>query len=135
MPTDARRAHPKVTYATMMADRMDDLHRDLDRAVASVKTRFGDSYPMFIGGTPVAADEQFDDRSPIDTRILIGRFQRGTREHVDEAVRAAHDAFPGWSSMRWEDRVDVLRRLAQIIHAKPGRRGSNASAMSRNQRT
>src|SRR5918995_1379364 len=117
MATDVRRAHPKVTYATMMADRMDDLHRELDRAVATVRTRFGDAFPMYIGGAPVVAGEQFDDRSPIDTRILIGRFQRGTAEHVEGAVRAAHDAFAGWSSMRWEDRVDLLRRLAQIIHA------------------
>src|ERR687891_2378872 len=117
MAADVRRTHPKVTYGTMMADRMDDLHRELDRAVATVRTRLGDTFPMFIGGTPVAADEQFDDRSPLDTRILIGRFQRGTREHVHEAVRAAHDAFGGWSAMRWEDRVDLLRRLAQIIHA------------------
>src|SRR5918999_5305500 len=117
MATDTRRAHHKVTYATMMADRMDDLHRDLDRAVATVRTRFGDAMPMFIGGAPVTAAEQFEDRSPIDTRILIGRFQSGTREHVQQAIQAAHDAFPRWSAMRWEDRVDTLRRLAQIIHA------------------
>jgi 1-pyrroline-5-carboxylate dehydrogenase len=116
MATDVRRA-PKVTYATMMADRMDDLHRELDRAVAAVRTRFGESVPMYIGGGPVTAAEQFDDRSPIDTRILIGRFQRGTKEHVDQAVTAAREAFAGWSAMRWDDRVDILRRLAQIIHA------------------
>ena len=118
MATDARRAQQKVTYATMMADRMDDLHRELDRAVATVRTRFGDAVPMFIGGAPVTADEQFEDRSPIDTRIVIGRFQSGTRDHVDAAVRAAQEAFPRWSSKRWEDRVDVLRRLAQLIHAR-----------------
>ena len=116
MATDVRRA-PKVTYATMMADRIDDVHRELDRAVAAVKTRFGDTFPMYIGGAPVAAAEQFEDRSPIDTRILIGRFQRGTREHVRDAVAAARDAFPRWSALRWDDRVDLLRRLAQIIHA------------------
>src|SRR5918999_3095083 len=109
MATDTRRAHHKVTYATMMADRMDDLHRDLDRAVTTVRTRFGDAMPMFIGGAPVTAAEQFDDRSPIDTRILIGRFQSGSREHVDAAVQAAHAAFPSWSSRGWEDRVGVLR--------------------------
>jgi 1-pyrroline-5-carboxylate dehydrogenase len=116
MATDVRRAN-KVTYATMMADRLDDVHRELDRAVATVKTRFGDTYPMYIGGIPVAAGEQFDDRSPIDTRVLLGRFQRGTRENVRAAVAAARDAFPAWSSMRWDDRVDLLRRLAQVIHA------------------
>jgi len=96
---------------------MDDLHRELDRAATVVKTRFGDSFPMYIGGAPVTATEQFDDLSPVDTRILIGRFQRGTREHVQDAVAAAREAFPRWSSMRWDDRVDLLRRLAQIIHA------------------
>src|SRR5688500_4113424 len=107
----------KVTYATMMADRLDDLHRELDRAITTVKTRFGDTYPMYIGGAPVTAAEQFENRSPVDTRVLIGRFQRGTPEHVREAVKAARDAVPRWSSMRWDERVDVLRRLAQIIHA------------------
>lgn len=111
------RAPNKVTYATMMADRMEDLHRELDRAVAAVRTRFGDTFPMYIGGAPVRATEQFDDRSPVDTRLLIGRFQRGTPEHVDDAVAAAREAFHRWSSKRWDDRVDVLRRLAQIIHA------------------
>jgi 1-pyrroline-5-carboxylate dehydrogenase len=118
MATDVRRAHPKVTYATMMADRMDDLHRELDRAAATVRTRFGGAVPMYIDGAPVTAAEQFENRSPIDTRILIGRFQSGTREHVEAAVRAAHDAFPAWSAARWEDRVETLRRLAQIIHAR-----------------
>ena len=116
MATDVRRA-PKVTYAAMMTERLDDMQRELDRAVAAVKTRFGGTYPMFIGGAPVEAAEQFDDRSPIDTRLLIGRFQRGAPEHADQAVQAARDAFPGWSALRWDDRVDVLRRLAQIIHA------------------
>jgi len=114
---DVKRAPGKITYATMMADRLDDVHRELDRAAATVKSRLGDSYPMFIGGTPVSAVEQFDDRSPIDTRIIVGRFQRGTREHVRAAVDAARDAFPRWSATRWDDRVDLLRRLAQIIHA------------------
>lgn len=114
---DVRHAQPKVTYATMMVDRMDDLHRELDRAVATVRTRFGDTFPIYIGGAPVAAAEQFEDRSPIDTRILVGRFQRGTREHVDAAVSAARDAFARWSALRWDDRVDALRRLAQTIHA------------------
>jgi 1-pyrroline-5-carboxylate dehydrogenase len=117
MATDARRTQPKVTYATMQADRIDDLHRELDRAIGVVRTRFGDSYPMYIGGAPVTAAEQFEDRSPIDTRILLGHFQRGSREHVREAVAAAREAFPAWSSMRWDDRVDALRRLADVIHA------------------
>ena len=125
MPTDVRRAQSKVTYATMMADRMDDLHRELDRAVAEVSTRFGDTVPMFIGGAPVSAASQFDDRSPIDTRILIGRFQSGTREHVDAAVQAAHEAFPRWSSKRWET------RYPRRAHTPPRWRGCRCHSIHR----
>jgi 1-pyrroline-5-carboxylate dehydrogenase len=114
---DPKRTKTKVTYATMMADRMDDLHRELDRAVATVRTRFGGTFPMYIAGAPVEAAEQFEDRSPVDSRIVIGRFQRGTHEHVRDAVAAAREAFATWSQLRWDDRVELLRRLAQIIHA------------------
>ena len=117
MAPDVRRTRPKVTYATMMSDRMDDLHREFDRTIAAVRTRFGETYPMYIGGAAVESSEQFEDRSPIDRRMLLGRFQLGSREHVREAVAAARAACPRWSAMRWDDRVDILRRLAQLIHA------------------
>ena len=45
------------------------------------------------------AAEQFDDRSPIDTRILLGRFQKGTREQAREAIAAARRAYPAWSAL------------------------------------
>jgi 1-pyrroline-5-carboxylate dehydrogenase len=117
MATDVRRAQPKVTYATMMSERMDDVHREFDRMIAAVRTRFGETYPMYIGGAPVESSQQFEDRSPIDRRILLGRFQLGAPEHVREAVAAARDAYPRWAATRWDDRVDILRRLAQLIHA------------------
>ena len=40
----------KITYATMTADRMEDLHRELDTAIEQVKSAFGRSYPLIIGG-------------------------------------------------------------------------------------
>ena len=79
METDAKSAQMKITYATMTADRMEDLHRELDRAIDRVKTDFGKSYPLVIGGREVRSSSQFDDRSPIDTRIVLGRFQSATR--------------------------------------------------------
>ncbi|MBI3263055.1 MAG: aldehyde dehydrogenase family protein [Acidobacteria bacterium] len=106
---------PKITYATMTADRMDDLHRDLDAAIAAVKNQFGRTYPISIGGRDVTSPTQFDDTSPIDTRIVLARFQQGTREEVAQAIKAARDAFPGWSSRPWKDRVSLLRALADAI--------------------
>ena len=84
----------KITYATMSAERMEDLHRELDHAIEDVRASFGKSYPMMIVGQAVKAASEFDDRSPIDTRILLGTFQQGGREDVQRAIAAARSAFP-----------------------------------------
>src|SRR5205823_10213894 len=109
---------PKITYATMTADRMEDLHRELDAAIGRVKTSFGKSYPMMIGGRAVQSPNEFDDRSPIDTRILLGKFQSGTREQVREAIAAARAAFPAWSARPWRERVALLKKVADGIRAR-----------------
>jgi len=105
----------KITYATMTADRMEDLHRELDTAIERAKAAFGKSYPLIIGGKDVKASSEFDDRSPIDTRILLGKFQSGGREHVRDAVAAAKAAYPAWSARPWRDRVALLKKVADQI--------------------
>lgn len=105
----------KITYATMTAERMDDLHRQLDRAIAEVRNGFGQSHPMFINGQAVQATSQFDDRSPIDTRILLARFQNGDLQHVRDAIAAARAAFPAWSRLAWQERVRLLKNVADAI--------------------
>src|SRR5438067_6167577 len=109
---------PKITYATMTADRMEDLHRELDASIDRVKAWFGKSYPMFIGGREVRASSEFEDRSPFDTRILLARFQSGSREQVREAIAAARAAFPAWSARPWRERVALLRKVADGIRAR-----------------
>ncbi|HZP49125.1 MAG TPA: aldehyde dehydrogenase family protein [Vicinamibacterales bacterium] len=115
METDVKRTQQKITYATMTADRMEDLHRELDTAIERVKSAFGKSYPMVINGREVKAAAEFDDRSPIDTRILLGRFQSGGRQEVRDAIAAARAAFPAWSARRWQDRVAMLKHVADKI--------------------
>jgi 1-pyrroline-5-carboxylate dehydrogenase len=109
---------PKITYATMSASRMEDLHRELDAAIQRARSTFGKSYPMMIGGHEARGGSEFDDRSPIDTRILIGRFQNGSREQVRDAIAAAKAAFPAWSGRPWRERVMLVRRIAEGIRAR-----------------
>ena len=113
-----KQATPKMTYATMTADRMEELHREYDAAVDEVKKSFGQSHPMFIGGRAVSGRPELDARSPIDTRVLLGRFQRGTREDAQQAVAAARAAFPMWSRIPWEERVRVIRRIGEKLRGR-----------------
>lgn len=117
METDVKATQQKITYATMTAERMTDLHRELDAAIDGVRRTFGQTYPMYINGAPVTAAEQFDKRSPIDTRIILGRFQQGTREHVQDAIKAARAAAPAWAALPWQDRVRMVKRVADAIRA------------------
>ena len=103
----------RITYATMAAD--PNLHVEFDAAIERVKRTLGKTYPMYIGGQEVTASAQFEDRSPIDTRILLGRFQQGGREHVQQAIAAARGAAPGWSSTPWQERVRLLKRVCDVI--------------------
>lgn len=52
------------------------------------------------------------------TGKLYGYAPDSTREDVDAAVKAAEDAFPGWSSMSAEARSEILLDIAHRIEEK-----------------
>ena len=106
----------RITYATMAAD--PNLHMEFDAAIERVKRTLGQTYPMYIGGQAITASEQFEDRSPIDTRIVLGKFQQGGREHVKQAIAAAKAAAPAWAATPWQERVRLLKKLCDAIRAK-----------------
>jgi acyl-CoA reductase-like NAD-dependent aldehyde dehydrogenase len=106
----------RLTYATMF-DPPAGLHERFDAALADVRENLGGEHTMLIGGDEVRADGQFDSRSPIDAEWLLGRFQEGTAEDVDKAVRAARAAWPAWAQVPWPRRVDILLRVAALIEA------------------
>jgi 1-pyrroline-5-carboxylate dehydrogenase len=118
MASDAKPETAKITYATMAADHMEELHRKLDAAIANVRSGFGATHQMFINGREVVGSGVSDDTSPIDTRILIGRFQEGTPQRVSDAVAAAQAAYPAWSGKPWEQRVRLVRAIGERIHAR-----------------
>lgn len=121
MTTPATGKPPKITYATMSADQLADLHREIDLAIEDARRSFGTTYPLYIGDRAVEAAEQFEDRSPIDTEWVLGRFQKASRDQVHEAVAAARAAFPSWSGRPWPERVALLRKVAEAIRQRRAR--------------
>src|SRR4051812_7108429 len=107
----------KITYATLGGEQLDDLHRELDSAIAAAPSTFGREYPIYVNGQPVRAEQQFEDRSPIDTGVLIGRFQQGNRDHARSAVAAARAAYPAWAALPWAERLVLVQKVADAIRA------------------
>jgi 1-pyrroline-5-carboxylate dehydrogenase len=104
----------KITYATLSADN-EELHSAFDRAVEEARTRLGQSYPMLIGDERRAGTEEFEDRSPNDTDVVVARFPVGTQRDVQDAVAAAREAFLGWRDLGWQRRIALMRRAADLI--------------------
>jgi 1-pyrroline-5-carboxylate dehydrogenase len=104
----------KITYATLSADN-EELQSAFDAALEQARASLGQTYPMIIGAERRTRDETFDDRSPIDTELVVARFPVGTREDVRDAIAAARAAYPAWRDTPWRERLALIRRAADII--------------------
>ncbi len=107
----------KLTYSTMF-EPPEALHTSFDDAVARVRAHLGAEHAMLIDGRGERATQRFEVRSPIDHRVVLGRFQAGDAGHANAAVAAAQRAFPAWSRTPWTERVAVLRRAAALIEER-----------------
>lgn len=107
----------KLTYATMF-NPPEELHSQYDAALQKVKAKFGAEYAMLIDGKDVYADEKQQDRSPINTDWTLAVVQKGDATHAQAAMQAARKAFPLWSKMPWQKRVELLRKAAQLIEER-----------------
>ena len=105
----------KITYTTLSLERLEALHDEIDREIERVRERFGAVYPNRIGGRAVSSADGFDDLSPHDTRIRLGRFAQATPGQARDAIAAAGDAFPAWAGQPWRERVAAVRRMADAI--------------------
>ena len=107
----------RLTYSTMF-DPPPALHERFEAALARVRPTLGQDWPMFIDGKPRRTQSGFEVRSPIDTDLLVGRFQSGGAADVGDAVAAARRAFASWSRTPWPARVALLRRAAALIEER-----------------
>jgi 1-pyrroline-5-carboxylate dehydrogenase len=104
----------KLTYVTLLAD--PSIHPKYESALKQIETEFGKHHPMYINGRKVPASEgEFDVRSPLDTKILLGYFQKGNAKYARKAIEAGKDAFEEWSKKPWKERVAIIRRAADLM--------------------
>jgi 1-pyrroline-5-carboxylate dehydrogenase len=104
----------RITYATMSADN-EDLHAAYGKGIEIAKGWLGQKHPFYVNGEARVGETYDEERSPIDRDIVIGSFARAGVQDVNVAVAAARAFAPEWSRTPWQERVRILRRVADAI--------------------
>lgn len=105
---------PRITYATLKITPKDD--EAYARAVVDVRGKLGSRFAMYINGEKWASTgEEMPHASPVDTRIVVSYFPKGTRDDAKSAIDAARDAFSKWSEIPYKEKTRILRKAADQI--------------------
>jgi 1-pyrroline-5-carboxylate dehydrogenase len=104
----------RITYATMSADN-EELHAAYEGGMETARSWLGQKHQFYVNGEAREGEGYDEERSPIDRDIVIGYFAKATRQDAKDAVAAAKEFFPTWSGTAWQDRVKVMRQVAEVI--------------------
>ncbi len=107
----------KLTYATMF-DPPPELHARFDAAMERTRASLGTRHGLYIAGQDRRTDRVVQGRNPADQSELLGEFSAATEREVDEALQAARRAWTAWKQTPWPRRLELLRRVGQIIEER-----------------
>jgi len=84
--------------------------------------------PMYIGSEEVKTGSEAEIFAPHDLSLKLGVYQRGNKEHVQQAIDAALKAKKDWTNLNWEARASIFLKAADLL-AGPFRAKMNAATM------
>jgi acyl-CoA reductase-like NAD-dependent aldehyde dehydrogenase len=113
----------KLTYATMF-DPPEEMHARFESALAEVTAGLGATHPAFVGGRDVPGTATYEKASPVDRRVVLGRFPLGDEALVARAVDAARSALPAWRATSPQTRTRLLRRTSELVEERVYRIGA-----------
>ncbi len=85
-----------------------------EKGLEDARKLFGKTFPMYVAGREVFAQERITEKSPIDGTV-IGNFQKGTREHTRATIAEANKAFWNWKNTDYRERVALFRKAADVF--------------------
>ena len=84
--------------------------------------------PIYIGAEHVYTSEKLPLCPPHDHQKVIGHLNRGSQQHVEQAIEAALKAKDAWANLPWEERAAIFLKAADLL-AGPFRDRMNAATM------
>lgn len=95
--------------------RQADVQQQQEAAIAAVRAKLGQSYPLIIGGQGVTATETFTSINPARPDEVVGIFPKATVADAHAAIAAAETSFATWQYVAPEQRANVLFDAAKKL--------------------
>ena len=87
----------------------------MQAALQRRRGRFGQCYPLLIGGREVTTGRELASCNPAHPSDVVGRVASAGPAEALAAVEAAQRALPGWRHTPAGERADLLRRTAALL--------------------
>jgi RHH-type proline utilization regulon transcriptional repressor/proline dehydrogenase/delta 1-pyrroline-5-carboxylate dehydrogenase len=95
-----------------------DSQEKMQRALREVRKRFGEKYPLVIGGEKIWTDQLTPSVNPSAPDEIVGYGSEAGIPEAERAVKAAREAFGKWSRTPFEERARLLERAADIMERR-----------------
>src|SRR6266542_1138226 len=111
-PDDVYRNSPLVNFVYK------DNQNKMRSALREVRNRFGEKFPLVIGGEKVWIDQLTPSVNPSAPDEIIGYGSEAGIPEAERAVKAAREAFGKWSRTSVEERARLLERATDIMERR-----------------
>src|SRR6201987_2887581 len=92
--------------------------RRMRSAIAKVRGQLGREYDLIIGGKRVKTTDKIKSLNPSKPSEIVGMHQKAGKEHVEPAMKAAHEAFESWSRTTVEERTSLVFRVGDLLRQR-----------------
>jgi 1-pyrroline-5-carboxylate dehydrogenase len=96
----------------------EDRAKAMRDALARVGDELGREYDLVIGGRRMRTSGKIESRNPARPSQNVGVHQKAGKEHAEEAMQAALEAFKSWKATTVAERASLLLRAAEIIRER-----------------
>lgn len=112
MSIDPYRSEPLTDFSQEANRRL------MEEALQLVKSQLGGHYTLLIDGVHQSTPDEIVSINPGNPDQVVGRVAKATKEHIDQALKAAWGAFATWKRVSPETRSRYLLKAAAIMRRR-----------------
>lgn len=92
--------------------------KDMEAAIAKVKSELGRDYPIHIGEQKIFTDDKIVSINPGNVDEVIGRVSKAGKDEAEAAMQAALAAFESWKRVSAQERANYLLKAAELMRQR-----------------